>query len=326
MAATNVTPITPRWRHLSQICRGAGKKDLPSDDLLFAAVVSGTVASVMFETMSTKDGSQSTFIESLRVRPGKPLTLSDHDPAATLGWDKEAAKAELEEVKARIDVLQRRLYAEEQRSLLLVLQAMDAAGKDGTIRNILAGLNPAGIQVSSFGVPGGPETQHDYLWRVHAVAPAKGMIGIFNRSHYEDVLVVRVKEFVSKSVWSRRYGQIKAFEELLTDEGTTVVKCFLHLSEDEQRKRLQERVDDPEKRWKFRMGDLDDRKLWPEFQNAYRDAIVRTATDDAPWYVVPADRNWVRNLAVAKILLHHLEVMKPKLPPDDEGIEGLIVT
>ncbi|MEQ1872294.1 MAG: polyphosphate kinase 2 family protein [Ilumatobacteraceae bacterium] len=273
--------------------------------------------------MSTKPNS---VLDSLRVQQGKPLTLADHDPAATLGWEKEAAKAELEEVKARIDVLQRRLYAEEKRSLLLVLQAMDAAGKDGTIRNILAGLNPAGIEVSSFRVPGGPETQHDYLWRVHAVTPAKGMIGIFNRSHYEDVLVVRVKKFVPKSVWSRRYDHIKAFEQLLTDEGTTVVKCFLNVSEDEQRERLQERVDDPEKRWKFRVGDLDDRKLWPSYQEAYRDAIARTSTDDAPWYVVPADRNWVRNLAVAKILLHHLEKMNPKLPPEEEGIVGLVVT
>ena len=282
--------------------------------------------SVTFGTMSTKATLHTTFIESLRVHPGKPVTLTHHDPGATLGWDKEAAKAELVDVKARIDVLQRRLYAEEKRSLLLVLQAMDAAGKDGTIRNILAGLNPAGIEVSSFRVPGGPETQHDYLWRVHAVTPAKGMIGIFNRSHYEDVLVVRVKEFVPKSVWSKRYGHIKAFEDLLTDEGTTVVKCFLNVSEDEQRKRLQERVDDPEKRWKFRMGDLDDRKLWPEFQKAYKEALARTSTDAAPWYIVPADRNWVRNLAVAKILLHHLEDMKPTLPPDEEGIAGLIVT
>lgn len=274
--------------------------------------------------MSAK--STNHIIESLLVEPGKPFSLGDHDPAATLGWEKRAAKAELEEVKARIDVLQRRLYAEEKRSLLLVLQAMDAAGKDGAIRNILAGLNPAGIEVSSFRVPGGPEAQHDYLWRVHAETPSKGMIGIFNRSHYEDVLVVRVKQLVPKSVWSRRYDHIKAFEQLLADEGTTVVKCFLNVSEDEQRERLQERVDNPEKRWKFRLGDLDDRKLWPAYQQAYRDALVRTSTPGAPWYVVPADRNWVRNLAVAKILLHHLEQMKPKLPPEEDGIVGLVVT
>lgn len=265
-------------------------------------------------------------LELLRIAPGKSVSLADHDPAATLGWEKESAKAELEELKTRLDTLQQHLYAEESRSLLLVLQAMDAAGKDGTIRNILAGLNPAGIEVSTFRVPGGPEAQHDYLWRVHAEAPAKGMIGIFNRSHYEDVLVVRVKEFVPKSVWSRRYDHIKAFEQLLVGEGTTVVKCFLNVSEDEQRERLQERVDDPEKRWKFRLGDLEDRKLWPAYQEAYREAIERTSTTDAPWYVVPADRNWVRNLAVAKILLHHLEEMDPKLPPEEEGIAGLVVT
>lgn len=264
-------------------------------------------------------------IHSLRVRPGQQLSLAHYDPAATLGWDKEHAKAELKKVKERIDVLQRRLYAEEQRSLLLVLQAMDAAGKDSTIRNMLAGINPAGVVVSSFRVPGGPETQHDYLWRVHAVTPSKGMIGIFNRSHYEDVLVVRVRNLVSKQVWSRRYDHINAFEQLLTDEGTLVVKCFLHLSHDEQRKRLQERVDDPEKRWKFRLGDLDDRALWPDYMKAYGEALSRTSTDHAPWYVVPADRNWVRHLAVAKILLHHLEQMNPQLPPDEEGVVGLVI-
>jgi PPK2 family polyphosphate:nucleotide phosphotransferase len=203
---------------------------------------------------------------------------------------------------------------------------MDAAGKDGTIRNILAGLNPAGIEVSSFRVPAGQEVLHDYLWRVHAEVPAKGMIGIFNRSHYEDVLVVRVKQFAPKAVWSRRYDHICAFEQLLVDEGTTVVKCFLNVSKDEQRQRFQERIDNPQKRWKFRLGDLDDRKLWPQYQRAYHDALARTSTDDAPWYVVPADRNWVRNLAVAKILLHHLEQMKPRLPPEEEGIDGLVVS
>ncbi|MBI4936258.1 MAG: polyphosphate kinase 2 family protein [Actinobacteria bacterium] len=262
---------------------------------------------------------------SLLVRQGAPFSLKKYDPADTLGWEKEGAKAELEKVKARLDVLQQRLFAEERRSVLLVLQAMDAAGKDGTIRNMLSGLNPAGVRVTGFGVPGGPETQHDYLWRVHAAAPGKGEIGIFNRSHYEDVLVVRVKEFVPKSVWSKRYDHINAFERLLTDEGTTVVKVFLNVSNEKQRERLQERVDDPEKRWKFRAGDLDDRALWPKFQAAYHDAIKRTSTAAAPWYVVPADRNWVRNLAVATILLHHLEAMQPKLPDPDPSVVGCVV-
>jgi PPK2 family polyphosphate:nucleotide phosphotransferase len=264
-------------------------------------------------------------ISSLRVTPGKPFSLADRSTDTTLGWEKAAAKAELEEVKLRLDVLQQRLFAEERRSVLLVLQAMDAAGKDGTIRNMLAGLNPAGFHVSSFGVPGGPETLHDYLWRVHSQVPPKGTIGIFNRSHYEDVLVVRVKGFVPKSVWSKRYDHIRDFERLLGDEGTSVVKCFLNVSKDVQRERLQERVDDPEKRWKFRHGDLEDRKLWTKFQAAYEDAIQLTSTAAAPWYVVPADRNWVRNLAVAKILLRHLEKLDPQLPQPEDGIEGIVV-
>ena len=264
-------------------------------------------------------------IASLRIAPGKSFSLSSHDPGATLGWHKESAKVELDRVKLRLDVLQQRLYAEQKHSVLLVLQAMDAAGKDGTIRNMLAGLNPAGFHVSNFDVPGGPETQHDYLWRVHSEAPAKGRIGIFNRSHYEDVLVVRVKTLVPRTVWSKRYDHIRGFEKLLGDEGTTVVKCFLNVSKEEQRVRLQERIDDPEKRWKFRLGDLDDRKLWPKYQQAYHEAIEHTTTAAAPWYVVPADRNWVRNLAVAKILQHHLEKLDPALPPPEEGIDGLVV-
>ena len=264
-------------------------------------------------------------IDSWRIAPGAAPRLRTRSTDATFGWDKDSSKVELEKVKTELDALQQRLYAEGRRSLLVVLQAMDAAGKDGTIRAILSGLNPAGVKVTSFKVPGGPEVEHDYLWRVHAAVPAKGDIGIFNRSHYEDVLVVRVKEFVPKAVWSRRFDHINAFERLLVDEGTTVVKIFLHVSKEEQRERLQDRVDDPTKRWKFRAGDLDDRALWPKFQAAYEDAIKRTSTDAAPWYVVPADRNWVRNLAVAKIMRHHLSEMNPKLPPPEEGIEGRIV-
>jgi PPK2 family polyphosphate:nucleotide phosphotransferase len=262
---------------------------------------------------------------ALRIVPGSPVRLRDHSTDTTLGWDKAEARAELDDVKADLDVLQQRLYAEGSRSLLVVLQAMDAAGKDGTIRAILSGLNPAGVQVTGFKAPVGAEAQHDYLWRAHAAVPAKGGIGVFNRSHYEDVLVVRVKRFVPRSVWSKRYDHINAFEQLLVDEGTTVVKVFLHVSKEVQRERLQDRVDDPEKRWKFRSGDLDDRALWPAFQTAYQDAIRRTSTEHAPWYVVPADRNWVRNLAVAKIIRHHLHDMNPKLPPTEEGIEGRIV-
>ncbi len=264
-------------------------------------------------------------IHSLRVAPGTAPRLRGRSTDDTFGWNKASALVELETVKAELDGLQQHLYAEGTRSLLVVLQAMDAAGKDGTIRAILSGLNPAGVKVTSFKVPGGPETAHDYLWRVHAAVPAKGDIGVFNRSHYEDVLVVRVKGFAPKAVWSRRFDHINAFEQLLVDEGTTVVKLFLHVSKDEQRERLQDRVDDPAKRWKFRAGDLDDRALWPKFQQAYEDALTKTSTVQAPWYVVPADRNWVRNLAVAKILRHHLGAMNPKLPPPEDVVEGRIV-
>lgn len=221
--------------------------------------------------------------------------------------------------------LQRRLFAAESSALLIVLQAMDAGGKDGTIRSVMNGLNPAGVDVNSFGVPSEEERAHDYLWRVHAHAPAKGQIGVFNRSHYEDVLVVRVKNLAPKSVWSRRYAHIKNFERMLGDEGTHVVKIFLNVSKEEQRERMQDRVDDPDERWKFRLGDLDDRKLWDDYQLAFRDAIRKTATADAPWYVVPADRKWVRNLVVAKILRHHLERVDPQYPSSEEGIEGIVV-
>jgi PPK2 family polyphosphate:nucleotide phosphotransferase len=261
----------------------------------------------------------------LRVPPGKSLDLASWDTDATFGWEKDAAKAELESVKQRLDALQARLYAEASRSVLLVLQAQDAAGKDGTIRSILSGLNPAGVIVTSFKTPGGRELQHDYLWRIHEQCPARGEIGVFNRSHYEDVLVVRVHGLVPKKMWSKRYRHINEFERMLVDEGTTIVKCFLHVSKDEQGKRLQERIDNPEKRWKFRAGDLEDRAMWPAFQTAYTEAIAATSTAWAPWYVVPADRNWVRNLAVAQLLLEALERLDPQLPPAEAGFEQITV-
>jgi PPK2 family polyphosphate:nucleotide phosphotransferase len=261
----------------------------------------------------------------LRITPGSSVSLRHIDTDERFGWTKPDALAELERVKARLDLLQARLAAEGSRSVLLVLQAMDAAGKDGTVRSSASGMNPAGVRVTSFKAPGGPEVERDYLWRVHSAVPAKGEIGIFNRSHYEDVLVVRVKGLQPRSVWSKRYRHINEFERLLVDEGTTVVKCFLHVSKDEQRERLQERVDDPEKRWKFRLGDLEDRRLWPRYQQAYEHAIEQTSTAWAPWYVVPADRNWVRNLCVAKILLRTLDGMAPKVPRPSDGVEGVIV-
>ncbi len=262
-------------------------------------------------------------VDRLRVDPDDGFRLADRATEDDFGMTKDEALARLAASRSRIDVLQQRLHAEGERSLLFVIQAMDAAGKDGTIRNVLSGLNPAGIRVESFKAPAGPEAQHDYLWRVHQVCPPRGGITVFNRSHYEDVLVVRVKGFVPEQVWRRRYGHLRHFEQLLTDEGTTVVKVFLHVSADEQARRFQERLDDPEKRWKFRRGDLDDRALWTEFQAAYEDAIRETSTADCPWYVVPADGNSRRNMAVAEILRHTLEQLDPRIPEPEEGLEGI---
>ena len=271
------------------------------------------------------DTSLDRLVERLRVRPGDEVDLSEHPTDLDVDMTKEAALARLAHTSDRIDVLQQRLYAESKRSVLLVVQAMDAAGKDGTIRNVLTGLNPAGVRVESFKAPGGPEAQHDYLWRVHQVCPRDGEIAVFNRSHYEDVLVVRVKNFVPEQVWKRRYQHIRNFEQLLTDEGTTVVKVFLHVSKDEQARRFQERLDDPEKRWKFRAGDLDDRALWSQFQEAYQQAISETSTKDAPWYVVPADDNSTRNMAVGEILRTTLERLDPKIPEPEAGLDGVKV-
>jgi len=264
-------------------------------------------------------------VRRLIVEPGSTFEYSQRDPDETLGWRKADAKRELITVVRRLDALQVKLAAEHRRALLIVLQAIDAGGKDGAIRAVFGPLNSAGVSVAGFKAPSGSEVDHDYLWRVHAVTPARGQISVWNRSHYEDVLVVRVRGLVPKKQWQRRYRHIREFERMLGDEGTTVVKINLHISREEQRLRLQERIDDPMKRWKFRMGDLDDRKLWPQFMRAYEAAFAETSVDDAPWYVVPGNRKWVRNLAVARIVLHHLEKMDPQLPPDDPAILGLHV-
>jgi PPK2 family polyphosphate:nucleotide phosphotransferase len=257
-----------------------------------------------------------------RMRVVGELNLDDHDPGETFGWDKDAAKVALDAEIAQLSELQTLLFAEGTRSVLVVLQAMDAGGKDGLLRDVLTGLNPAGVTVTSFGVPTEDERAHDYLWRIHQHTPAAGAIGVFNRSHYEDVLVVRVKGLAPSSAWRKRYAHIRNWEQMLVDEGTTIVKLYLNISNEEQRERLQDRVDSPDERWKFRLGDLDDRKLWPEYMKAFRDALVRTSTPSAPWYVVPADRKWVRNLAVAKILRHTIAQLDPQFPPPEEGIAG----
>ena len=264
-------------------------------------------------------------LEARRIKPGSTVDLGGLDPDETFGWDKADAETELEDVKTQIDLLQAKLYAEGRRSLLLVIQARDAGGKDGTIRSIFSGVNPQGVTVTSFKVPGGPEAAHDYLWRVHAAAPADGMIAVFNRSHYEDVLVVRVHDLVPSEVWKRRYRHINEFERMLADEGTTIVKVLLDVSKAEQAQRFNDRLDDETKKWKFRTGDLADRKLWPQFTKAYEDMLSLTSTAYAPWWVIPADHNWSRNLAVAKILLQALETMDPRFPEPEEGLEQIKV-
>jgi PPK2 family polyphosphate:nucleotide phosphotransferase len=260
-----------------------------------------------------------------RCRVDGELDLDDHDPQETFGWEKEEAKAAFPDEIGAVAELQKRLFAESANALLLVLQGMDAAGKGGTIRSALTGINPAGVDVNNFGVPTEEEAAHDFLWRIHPHTPPRGIIGIFDRSHYEDVVVVRVKQLVPEPVWQRRFEHIRNFEQLLVDEGTHVVKLFLNISDEEQRERLQDRVDSPDEAWKFRPGDLDDRARWDEFRAVYEDALARTSTAEAPWYVVPADRKWVRNRVVARILLHHLERIDPQYPPAEDGIEGTVV-
>ena len=265
--------------------------------------------------------SASGVVKSLRVEPGKPATLAKRDTGDRLGLaDKETGLALLEERVARVGFLHNRLWAEQTRSVLLVLQGLDASGKDGTIRNVLTGVNPQGCRVVSFKAPTATDSDHDYLWRVHAVCPGRGEIGIFNRSHYEDVATVRVRQLASAPVWKRRSHHIREFERLLTDEGTALVKVFLHVSSDEQRRRLQERLDDPEKAWKFRVGDLEARAHWNDYMVAYEDVITETSTDWAPWHIVPADHNWVRNLAVATLLADALERLDPQLPALDPSV------
>jgi PPK2 family polyphosphate:nucleotide phosphotransferase len=270
-------------------------------------------------------GAAESFTAALRVEPGQPVGLAQRDPRDTLGLDKDAGKKRLGALHERLDLLQRRLYAESKRSLVLVLQGLDAAGKDGVIRSVFAGLNPVGCRAVSFRAPSAAELAHDYLWRVHAQLPAHGEIGIFNRSHYEDIVAVRMHRLAPEAVWTRRAGHIREWERMLADEGTTLVKVFLHVSKDEQQQRLQERIDDPEKRWKFKRDDLQVRERFDEYLAAYEQALSETSTDWAPWYVVPADRNWLKAAAVAQLLVDALERIDPQLPAPEPGIEGLRV-
>jgi PPK2 family polyphosphate:nucleotide phosphotransferase len=260
------------------------------------------------------------------VRPGDAAAIASRDPGSKSGLEggKAEGKAAIRRLRETLAELQNRLWAESRQKLLVVLQAMDTGGKDGTIRSVFKGVNPQGVRVWSFGAPSEWELAHDYLWRVHARAPESGTVAIFNRSHYEDVLVARVKDLVPVERWSRRFEHILAFEKMLSDEGTTIVKLFLHISKDEQRARLQARLDERDKRWKFSVGDLEERARWDDYMTAYEEALTRTSTEHAPWFVVPADRKWYRDLVVSHILIDTLETMDPRYPPDPE-LDGVVV-
>ncbi len=256
-----------------------------------------------------------TFSENFRITDGKGFDLSKIDTRDTCGFDdKEKAKVQTEEDAAAIDQLQDRLFAEGKRALLVVLQGIDTSGKDGTVRGVFNTSGPIGVHVHPFKAPTADELAHDYLWRIHQVCPARGYIGIFNRSHYEDVLVVKVRKFAPADVIEKRYEQINAFEKLLGETGTRVLKFMLHISKDEQAERLQARVDDPTKRWKFNPGDLDDRLLWDQFMAEYQTIVRKCATAHAPWHVIPADRKWVRNAVIGRIVRETLEEMNPQYP------------
>jgi PPK2 family polyphosphate:nucleotide phosphotransferase len=257
-----------------------------------------------------------------RVEPDEKPNLADYDPAATGGYDEGEAREELESLTERIADLQARLYAEEQRPLLVVLQGIDAAGKDSTVKHVFSGSNPQGVRVYTFKEPTPEEAAHDFLWRYHVDAPARGMIHVFNRSHYEDVLVVRVKELTPEARWRSRYDSINDFERMLARECTVIVKFFLHISKDAQLDRFRERIEREDKHYKFSPNDVRERRNWDAYQAAYEDAVRLTSTPWAPWYVVPADHKWYRNLVVARIVCATLEAMDPRWPPPNADLEA----
>ena len=264
-------------------------------------------------------------MDRYRVPPDTPVELSRFDPGDTGGLEEDEAEGRAKDLNRRLESLQELLHAEGKHKVLVVLQAMDTGGKDGVIRRVFEGVNPLGVKVASFGRPTEEDLAHDYLWRVHAHTPGRGEITIFNRSHYEDVLVVRVRSLVPEEVWDRRYRHLNEWERLLAEEGTTIRKFYLHISPQEQAERLQERLDDPSKRWKFRLGDLDERARWGDYMGAYETVLSRTSTPWAPWYVVPADHKWYRNLVVATVLVDTLEGLHMDYPPPEEDLSGVVI-
>jgi PPK2 family polyphosphate:nucleotide phosphotransferase len=264
------------------------------------------------------------FSKELVVPPGKKVKLSNYDPSETLGWDKgHKMKAALRKNLKKLDSLQYLLYAEKQRALLIVLQALDAAGKDGTIRHVMSGVNPQGCNVTSFKKPSEEDLAHDFLWRIHKAVPEYGDIGIFNRSHYEDVLVVRVHNLVSKDIWSKRYEQISQFESLLHQNKVKTLKFFLHISKEEQKERFTQRIDDPDRRWKISEADFSERKFWDDYTVAYEEAITRCNTSESPWFIIPSNKKWFRNLAVSHIIAETLEAMHMKFPSPTVDVKKL---
>jgi PPK2 family polyphosphate:nucleotide phosphotransferase len=266
-------------------------------------------------------------MDRYRVKPSAKVKLRDWDPNETSAFDgnKTEGRERLLALNEKLEALQEVLYAEHKHKVLIVLQGMDTSGKDGTIRHVFEGVDPVGVRVANFKVPSREELDHDYLWRIHRKMPRRGEIVIFNRSQYEDVLAVRVHRLVPPSVWRRRYDQINDFERMLTEEGTTILKFFLHIDLKEQKERLQARLDRPHKRWKFKIGDLEERKLWPKYTRAYEDVLSRTSTKWAPWYIVPANRKWYRNLVVGSIIVDTLTGLKLRYPQPEEDLDGVVI-
>ena len=255
------------------------------------------------------------------VKPGKKFKLTRIDPDDTGKYkDKEHARPDVEENLRALDLLQEVLYAQAKYAVLIVFQAMDAGGKDGAIEHIFSGVNPQGCSVASFKAPSHLELAHDYLWRYHLAVPRKGMIGIFNRSHYESVLVERVKGIAPRKVWSKRYDQINAFEDMLAVENVVTLKFYLHISKDEQARRLQARLDHPEKHWKFDPGDLEERKRWDEYMDAFEDALGKCSTPQAPWYVIPSNKKWFRNWAISDVIVRTMKELPLEYPKAVEDV------
>jgi len=265
-------------------------------------------------------------MHAYQVQEGKKYSLNDSNPDDTKLWnsDKKDAKKAMKVLRRELIDLQRLLYAEQKHKILIVLQAMDSGGKDGTIRSIFKGVNPQGVRVASFKVPTPEEIGHDFLWRIHKQTPKQGEIVIFNRSHYEDVLVVRVHDLVSENVWRKRFQHIRDFEKILSDEGTTILKFFLHISKEEQKDRFIERIEIQKKHWKFNPKDIDERKLWNHYMQAYEDVVVKTSTMHAPWFVIPANRNWYRDYVIIKIITETLQGLKMTYPKPVENIKQYI--